>query len=47
MKKFKAKLNYNPVELDPEEMCKLAVEQPQVLQITLEFEKENLNNFNQ
>ena len=27
----KAKLNYNPIELDPEEMCKLAVEQPQVL----------------
>ena len=26
----KAKLNYNPIELDPEEMCKLAVEQPQV-----------------
>ena len=27
----KAKLNYNPIELDPEEMCTLAVEQPQVL----------------
>ncbi len=26
----KAKLNYNPIELDPEEMCTLAVEQPQV-----------------
>lgn len=28
---IKAKLNYNPIELDPEEMCTLAVEQPQVL----------------
>lgn len=27
----KAKLNYNPVELDPEEMCKMAIEKPQVL----------------
>jgi DNA polymerase epsilon subunit 1 len=27
----KAKLNYNPIELDPEEMLTLAVEQPQVL----------------
>lgn len=27
----KAKLRYDPVELDPEEMCRLAVEQPQVL----------------
>lgn len=27
----KAKLRYDPVELDPEEMCKMAVEQPQVL----------------
>ena len=26
----KAKLNYNPIELDPEEMCSLAIEQPQV-----------------
>ena len=26
----KAKLNYNPIELDPEDMCNLAVEQPQV-----------------
>jgi len=27
----KAKLRYDPVELDPEEMCKMAKEQPQVL----------------
>ncbi|XP_037953438.1 DNA polymerase epsilon catalytic subunit 1 [Teleopsis dalmanni] len=27
----KAKLRYDPVELDPEEMCNMAVEQPQVL----------------
>ncbi|KAL1117393.1 hypothetical protein AAG570_004719, partial [Ranatra chinensis] len=27
----KAKLRYDPVELDPEDMCRLAVEQPQVL----------------
>ncbi|XP_077483057.1 DNA polymerase epsilon catalytic subunit 1 isoform X2 [Amblyomma americanum] len=27
----KAKLRYDPVELDPEEMCKMATEQPQVL----------------
>jgi DNA polymerase epsilon subunit 1 len=27
----KAKLCYDPVELDPEDMCRLASEQPQVL----------------
>uniref|UniRef100_A0A8W7Q1J1 DNA polymerase epsilon catalytic subunit n=1 Tax=Anopheles coluzzii TaxID=1518534 RepID=A0A8W7Q1J1_ANOCL len=27
----KSKLRYDPVELDPEEMCRMAVEQPQVL----------------
>lgn len=27
----KAKLRYDPVELDPEDMCRLACEQPQVL----------------
>lgn len=27
----KAKLRYNPVELDPEEMCRMAAEQPQIL----------------
>ncbi|KAM8961963.1 DNA polymerase epsilon catalytic subunit A [Pelodytes ibericus] len=27
----KAKLGYDPVELDPEEMCRMATEQPQVL----------------
>jgi len=27
----KAKLRYDPVELDPEDMCRMAVEQPQVL----------------
>lgn len=27
----KAKLRYDPVELDPEDMCRLASEQPQVL----------------
>lgn len=26
----KAKLRYDPVELDPEDMCRLAVEEPQV-----------------
>ncbi len=26
----KAKLSYDPVELDPEEMCRMATEQPQV-----------------
>ncbi len=27
---FKAKLRYDPIELDPEEMCRMASEQPQV-----------------
>lgn len=27
----KAKLRYDPVELDPEDMCRLAIEQPQVM----------------
>ncbi|CAF1581188.1 unnamed protein product, partial [Didymodactylos carnosus] len=27
----KAKLRYNPIEIDPEDMCRLAVEQPQIL----------------
>lgn len=27
----KAKLRYDPVELDPEDMCRLASEQPQVM----------------
>ncbi|EDV21734.1 uncharacterized protein TRIADDRAFT_30078 [Trichoplax adhaerens] len=27
----KAKLRYNPIELDPEEMCRMASEQPQIL----------------
>lgn len=27
----KAKLSYDPVELDPEEMCRMATEEPQVL----------------
>lgn len=27
----KAKLRYDPVELDPEDMCSLAAEQPQVI----------------
>lgn len=26
----KAKLRYDPVELDPEDMCRLAAEEPQV-----------------
>ena len=26
----KAKLSYDPVELDPEEMCRMATEEPQV-----------------
>jgi hypothetical protein len=28
---FQAKLRYNPVELDPEEMCRMASEEPQVM----------------
>ena len=28
---IQAKLRYDPVELDPEEMCRMASEQPQVL----------------
>lgn len=28
---FQAKLRYDPVELDPEEMCRMASEQPQVV----------------
>ena len=28
---MQAKLRYDPVELDPEEMCRMASEQPQVL----------------
>jgi hypothetical protein len=27
---FQAKLRYNPIELDPEDMCRMASEQPQV-----------------
>ncbi|CAF4476522.1 unnamed protein product, partial [Rotaria sp. Silwood2] len=27
----KAKLRYNPIEIDPEDICRLAVEQPQTL----------------
>ena len=27
----KAKLRYDPVELDPEDMCRMAAEQPQVI----------------
>ncbi len=27
----KAKLSYNPVEMDPEDMCRMAAEQPQIL----------------
>ena len=27
----KAKLKFDPVEVDPEEMCRMAAEQPQVL----------------
>lgn len=30
----KAKLGYDPVELDPEEMCRMATEEPQVLKET-------------
>lgn len=29
----KAKLSYDPVEMDPEDMCRMAAEQPQVLYI--------------
>ena len=28
-----AKLRYDPVELDPEEMCRMASEQPQVINL--------------
>lgn len=31
----KAKLGYDPVELDPEEMCRMATEEPQVLAHTM------------
>ena len=27
---FQAKLRYDPIELDPEDMCRMASEQPQV-----------------
>lgn len=30
----KAKLGYDPVELDPEEMCRMATEEPQVAKQT-------------
>ena len=31
----KAKLRYDPVELDPEEMCRMACEDPQVVESIL------------
>ena len=31
MDTFQAKLRYDPTELDPEEMCRMATEQPQVM----------------
>lgn len=33
----KAKLGYDPVELDPEEMCRMATEEPQVQKWSLVF----------
>ena len=34
MSLLQAKLRYDPVELDPEDMCRMASEQPQVLLYT-------------
>lgn len=34
----KAKLGYDPVELDPEEMCRMATEEPQVQEWTLHID---------
>lgn len=33
----KAKLGYDPVELDPEEMCRMATEEPQVVEVESSF----------
>lgn len=35
----KAKLGYDPVELDPEEMCRMATEEPQVRKRSLVFDQ--------
>ncbi len=32
---LQAKLRYDPVELDPEDMCRMASEQPQVYNYTV------------
>lgn len=32
---MQAKLRYAPVELDPEEMCRMASENPQVMIVTI------------
>lgn len=45
----KAKLGYDPVELDPEEMCRMATEEPQVQKWTSfcsAHTKKNLNSLN-
>lgn len=40
----KAKLSYDPVELDPEEMCRMATEEPQVQKWTSVFTALKLKN---
>lgn len=40
----KAKLGYDPVELDPEEMCRMATEEPQVQKWTSVFAAQTLKN---
>lgn len=37
----KAKLGYDPVELDPEEMCRMATEEPQVPKQTWFWVRQN------
>lgn len=38
----KAKLSYDPVELDPEEMCRMATEEPQVQKWTSVFTSQKI-----
>lgn len=40
----KAKLGYDPVELDPEEMCRMATEEPQVFPSLCCISSEQLEN---
>lgn len=41
----KAKLGYDPVELDPEEMCRMATEEPQVQKWTSAFTALKIQSF--